>query len=130
MGIAKMIKAIGRKKTPTPETKAAVKPGVGSVVLDHPQQGEKITAPQYTFRIGTLGDIKLVTISINRGPWQPCRSASGYWWYDWAGYKSGQYQAEAKAQTKDGQAVTSMQYDFQVVLGTDGKQQKTPKTKL
>ena len=121
MGITKMIKSIGRRKTAPRETEAAVKTGGVSAVLDHPQQGEKITAPQYTFRIGTLGDIELVAISINQGPWQPCRNAAGYWWYDWAGYTVGRYQAEVKAQTKDGRAFTSGPCKFQVVLEPGGK---------
>ena len=129
MGITKMLWSTNKKKTEVNKTKDAVKPAEVRAVLDHPQQGEKITSPQYTFRIGTLGDIELVAISINNGPWQPCRNAAGYWWYDWAGYKGGQYQAEAKAQTKDGQVFTSETRKFQVVLGTEGKQLKVPKTK-
>lgn len=127
MGITKMIRAIGKKKTVTRETEAATKANGVCAVLDHPQQGEKITAPQYTFRIGTLGDIELVAISINQGPWQPCRNSSGYWWYDWAGYTGGRYQAEVKAQTKDGRFFTSEPYKFQVAFETNGKQPKTPK---
>lgn len=129
MGITKMIRSIGKNKTTPRETEAAAKTIGVSAVLDHPQQGEIITAPKYTFRIGTLGNIELVEISINQGPWQQCRNAAGYWWYDWSGYKSGRYQAEAKAQTKDGQVVTSMQCNFQVVLGTDVEQSRTSKRK-
>ncbi len=129
MGITKMIRSIGKNKTTPRETGAAAKTIGVSAVLDHPQQGEIITAPQYTFRIGTLGNIELVDISINQGPWQPCRNAAGYWWYDWSGYKSGRYQAEAKAKTKDGRAVTSMQCNFQVALGTDMEQSRTSKRK-
>lgn len=127
MGIAKMMWSTS--KTDTKKTKEAVKPVEARAVLDHPQQGEKITAPQYTFRIGTIGDIELVAISINNGPWQPCRNAAGYWWYDWTGYIGGRYQAEAKAHTKDGQVVTTGQRNFQVVFGTGEKQTGTPKTK-
>lgn len=111
MGITKMIRSIGKRKT-----RSTVKTGEVCVVLDHPQQGEKITAPQYTFRVGTSGDIELVAISINQGPWQPCRNASGYWWYDWSGYTGGRYQAEARGQTKDGRVFASVQSNFQVDL--------------
>ena len=127
MGITKMMWSTSKKKTEANKTKDAVKPAEVRAVLDHPQQGEKITSPQYTFRVGTLGDIELVAISINNGPWQPCRNAAGYWWYDWAGYKGGLYHAEAKAQTKDGRFFTSEPYKFQVVFETNGKQPKTPK---
>jgi len=122
MGITKMIRTISRRKTAARKTVNTENTAGVSAVMDHPQQGEIITAPQYTFRIGTLGNIELVDISINQGPWQPCRNAAGYWWYDWEGYKTGRYQAEAKAQTRDGQVVTSGQCNFQVVLGTDREQ--------
>ncbi|MDD5210566.1 MAG: hypothetical protein PHV36_14345 [Elusimicrobiales bacterium] len=129
MGITKMLWSTSKKETEIAKTKEAVKPAGARAMLDHPQQGEKITAPQYTFRIGTIGDIELVAISINNGPWQPCRNSSGYWWYDWAGYTAGKYQAEAKAQTKDGRVFTTGQCNFQVVSGMGEKQTRTPKTK-
>lgn len=127
MGIAKMMWSTSKSKTETKKTKEAVKPAEVRAVLDHPQQGEKITAPQYTFRIGAVGDIELVAVSIDQGPWQPCRNASGYWWYDWSGYTGGKHQAEVKAQTKDDRFFTSEPYKFQVAFETNGKQPKTPK---
>ena len=127
MGIAKLIKSISRRKTVTHESVDALKTNEVCAVLDHPQQGEKITAPHYTFRIGTSGDIARVEISINKGPWQPCRNSVGYWWYDWSGYMGGRYQAVAKAQTKNDQVFTSEPCKFQVALVTDGKQPKAPK---
>ena len=117
MGITKMIRSIGKKKIAPDRTGAEIAGGGVRVVLDYPQQGEKITAPQYTFRVGTSGDIELAAVSINQGPWQPCRNSAGYWWYDWSGYTEGRYQAEAKAQTKDGRVFTSEPCKFQVVLG-------------
>ena len=122
MGITRLIRAIVKKKTAAPETGDAVKNGGVCAVLDHPQQGQKITAPQYTFRVGATGPIELAAISINQGPWQPCRNSSGYWWYDWSGYTEGRYQAEVKVQTKDGRVVTSGPCKFQVVFVTGGKQ--------
>lgn len=129
MGIAKMVWSMNKKKTAAPKIADTVKPSEVRAVLDHPQQGEKITAPQYTFRIGTLGAIERVEISINTGPWQPCRNSVGYWWYDWADYATGRYQAAVRAQTKDGQKFTTEPCKFQVVLGTDQKQPKTLKVK-
>ncbi len=123
MGITKMMWSASKNKTETKKTKVAVKPAEVRAVLDYPQQGEKITAPQYTFRAGTFGgDVELVTISINQGPWEPCRNSAGYWWYDWSGYAEGRCQAEVKARTKDGRVITSKPCKFQVALGTDGKQ--------
>lgn len=115
MGIAKMVWSMNKKKTAAPKTADTVKPSAVCAVLDHPQQGEKITAPRYTFRVGTAGDIAWVEISINEGPWQACRNAVGYWWYDWADYPAGRYQAAVRAQTKEGQVLTSEPRNFQVV---------------
>lgn len=127
MGIPKMVWSINKKKTAAPETGVVVKPGGLCAVVDHPQQGEKITAPHYTFRVGTNGDIARVEISLNAGPWQACRNAVGYWWYDWSGYTSGRYQLTVRAQTKDNQEFISAPCKFQVVLAADVKQAKTVK---
>jgi len=127
MGIAKMVWSMNKKKTAAPKIADAVKPSEVCAVLDHPQQGEKITAPHYTFRVGTIGEITRVEISLNTGPWQACRNSVGYWWYDWADYAAGKYQAAVRAQTKDGQVFTSEPCKFQVALAIEAKQPKTPK---
>lgn len=129
MGIAKLMGAIGKKKNVAQKSEPAVKPGEVRATLDHPQQGEKITAPHYTFRVGTTGDIARVEISLNDGPWQACRNAVGYWWYDWADYAAGRYQAAARAETKDGQVFTSEPCKFQVALPADAKPPRTPRAK-
>ena len=89
MVIAKLMKSIGGKKTAPAKTGAAVKNDGSCVVLDHPQQGEKIASPDYTLRVGTVGDVERVEISIDQGPWLPCRYSVGYWWHDWTGYPAG-----------------------------------------
>ncbi|HCE97094.1 MAG TPA: hypothetical protein DER10_01205 [Elusimicrobia bacterium] len=129
MGIAKLIGAISKKKIVGQKLGPVIKTSEVRAVLDHPQQGEKITAPRYTFRIGAVGAIERVELSLNEGPWQPCRNSVGYWWYDWADYAAGRYQAAVRAQTKDGQVFTSEPCKFQVLLATDGKQPKTVKAK-
>jgi len=48
MGITRMIKAIGKRKTAPAKTGAEAAGGGGRAVLDHPQQGEKITSPTQT----------------------------------------------------------------------------------
>jgi hypothetical protein len=117
MGITKMIRAIGKRKTAPSKTGAEIAGGAGCAVLDHPQRGEKITSPQYTFRAGAAGNIERVEISINQGPWQACRHSVGYWWYDWSGYSAGRYQAVVRAQTKDGRLFSADPTKFLVVLG-------------
>ncbi|HBA62017.1 MAG TPA: hypothetical protein DCZ92_14625 [Elusimicrobia bacterium] len=120
MGITKMIKTIRRNKNTASGTATAAETGARAA-LDYPKQGEEICAPQYTFRAGAVGAVERVELSINRGPWQACRYSVGYWWYDWAGYSSGRYQAEVKARLKSGGMVASGPVKFQVILGTDGK---------
>lgn len=117
MEIAKLIGSIGKKKLVAQKIGPVVKTDEVRAVLDHPQQGEKITAPHYTFRVGTAGDIERVEISLNAGPWQACRHSVGYWWYDWADYTGGRYQAVVKAWARDGRAVTCEPRDFQVAGG-------------
>ncbi|OGR44335.1 MAG: hypothetical protein A2X35_02605 [Elusimicrobia bacterium GWA2_61_42] len=121
MGITKLIKAISKRKIAPNKSGAAPAGGGGRTILDHPQRGEKITSPQYTFRVGATGDIERVEISIDHGAWQPCRYSVGYWWYDWAGYTDGRYQAETRARTKDGRLLTAEPCKFQVAAGLDGK---------
>lgn len=124
MGMPKLIRTMTKKVAAQSKTIDAVKTRSACAVLDHPQRGEKITAPQYTFRVGTLGDIARVVISIEKGSWQPCRYSIGYWWYDWAGYTEGRYQAEVRAWTKDGTVVASGPSKFQVVFGTGVRRPK------
>lgn len=85
------------------------------VTVDFPQAGEVVTSPQYTIRIGAI-EATGVEISINDGPWQPCRLSAGYWWYDWSGYLPGKHQVKVQAHTQDGQIVTSRPRQFTVTL--------------
>ncbi|MFH1744473.1 MAG: hypothetical protein ABIH23_36175 [bacterium] len=128
MGITELLKP--RKKMTRAKKEQGpngTKAEATSIILDHPQKGEKITSPHYTLRIGTLGKVDRVEISIDQGPWQACRHSVGYWWYDWAGYAGGRHYVVAKAQTKDGQDVASETRKFQVALETAEKPQRSKK---
>ena len=120
MGIARMIKTIQRNKNAASVGTAVAESAGGRVALDYPQPGEKITAGRYTFRAGAVGEIERVEISVNQGPWLPCRYSVGYWWHDWSGYATGRYQAEIKACLKNGRVVAAVPVKFQVFL-TGGK---------
>jgi hypothetical protein len=88
----------------------------GEITVDYPQERERVTSPDYTFRIEAK-EASRVEISIDDNVWQPCRPADGYWWYDWSGYMSGKHQAVAKMQPQnDGQKVTSSARRFRVEL--------------
>lgn len=89
---------------------------VAEITMDYPQERERVTSPDYTFRIEAKGASR-VEISIDQNEWQPCRQAEGYWWYDWSGYMSGKHQAISRIQPQnDGQKATSRTIRFQVEL--------------
>ena len=80
-----MRKHLPRRSTP-------ISPGVA---VEYPQEGELITDPRYTFRIG--GPAQCVEIAIDGDDWQPCRQSDDFWWFDWSGYDSGRHQAVVRA---------------------------------
>ena len=63
------------------------------IVIDYPVEKETI-----------FGDV-YVEISFSDSEWKPCRFASGYWWFDWMYYKSGNYKIVARLIGKDGNVV-------------------------
>lgn len=71
------------------------------VIIDYPQNGEKINSANYTIRIGSSGDGS-VQISINNGEWLSCRFDSGYYWFDWYSIPAGKHQCIARIQLPDG----------------------------
>ena len=74
------------------------------IIIDYPVEKETIFGDVYVIRIGASFD-GFVEISFNNGEWQPCRFASGYWWFDWMYYKSGDYKITARLIGKDGNVI-------------------------
>jgi len=95
-------------------TRSVEAPAV-TVTLDYPQDGEIITSPNYTFRIGAK-EAGNVEVSIDGEAWTPCRQAEGYWWYDWSGYDSGIHEILARVQPQDGLIAPPAKCRFQVEL--------------
>lgn len=75
--------------------------GNAYVIVDHPCENEVISGNTYVIRIGASFD-GYVEISFNDGEWQPCRFASGYWWFDWMYYKTGNCKISARLVANDG----------------------------
>jgi len=76
------------------------------VVVDHPKNLENITSRHYSVRIGA-SDCTGMDISINDQPWQPCRHAVGYWWFDWDNFQPGTHQLVARMHTRKGEYLIS-----------------------
>mgnify|MGYP000892598991 CR=1 FL=1 len=74
------------------------------VVVDHPCEKETINSSEYVIRIGASMD-GYVEISFNDSEWQPCRFASGYWWFDWKYYQPGNIKICARLVSNDGQII-------------------------
>lgn len=92
------------------------RPAAQVLSLDYPRQNEKVTSPDYTFRISAPEDAKSVEVAVNQGPWQPCRKAAGHWWYDWSGYGSGEHEVVTRMKTPRGLRITAEQHEFFVAL--------------
>ncbi|MEA3306756.1 MAG: hypothetical protein U9Q34_03125 [Elusimicrobiota bacterium] len=73
------------------------------LVMDHPKNNETIRSWHYAVRVGAGANCKTVDISIDDGPWQPCRHSNGYWWYDWTNYTPGTHQLVARMTKTNGQ---------------------------
>jgi len=82
--------------------------------LDYPQEGETIAGPNYSFRISAPQDAPMVELCINQGPWQLCRQAIGFWWFDCSDLTRGLYQARARMHTNDGKVKLTLLRRFQV----------------
>ncbi|HAN03937.1 MAG TPA: hypothetical protein DCW72_04155 [Elusimicrobia bacterium] len=76
------------------------------VVIDYPKNLETITARTYCVRMGA-SDCTGMDISINDQPWQPCRHAVGYWWFDWANFQPGTHQLVARMHKRNGEYLIS-----------------------
>lgn len=84
-----------------------------AIVIDYPQRGELISSEEYSIRIEALEAAK-VEISIDGGPWQPCRLSVGYWWYDWAGYLPGRHEIAILAADENGSILGEAQRQVRV----------------
>lgn len=73
------------------------------VLMDYPKDGEVITSRDYTLRFSASDETRTVEVSIDGGPFQACRQASGHFWFDWSNYMSGRHEIVVRARLSDGQ---------------------------
>lgn len=94
------------KKACCPSENELVENNKSYVIVDYPIENEIIGGNNYVLRIGASTD-GYVEVSFNSGEWLPCRFASGYWWFDWNYFKSGNVTIEARIVSSDGKIVKS-----------------------
>lgn len=82
--------------------------------IDYPGDDEIVGSRHYAIRVGPAEPMVEVEVSIDRGPWNPCRHACGYWWFDWAGYGPGEHQIAARGTARDGRSANSTFRRFRV----------------
>jgi hypothetical protein len=87
--------------------------------IDYPQEEETIVSPHYTFRIKAPLNAEKVEVCIDGAPWQLCRYSSGFWWYDWADYATGEHEVVARILPFDNRNYTLRTRRFSVSLDSD-----------
>ena len=92
------------------------------IAIDFPKQHERIASERYTFRISaSVGEDECVLVSVDDAPFQPCRTAEGYWWFDWDGYRSHHHRLVAKIVSSNGDVVSEVARRFLVALGDESE---------
>jgi len=77
------------------------KTGRGSALsIDYPQAGESVGRGHYAVRVSAGGGE--CEISIDDGPWQACRSADGFSWYDWSPEQTGSHRISVRTRVGNG----------------------------
>ena len=84
-----------------------------TIRFDHPRQNEAVRPGHYAFRIRATNP-GTVVVSVDGGPWQACRDAVGYWWYDWAGDGPGKHRVVARVTDAQGSVQISPARAFRV----------------
>lgn len=84
------------------------------VGIDYPQPHESLTPGPYSFRVTAPEDAQEVRLSVDDGPWQPCRRSDGHWWLDWSGEEPGEHVAISRIVEADGSLIVSPPRLFRV----------------
>jgi hypothetical protein len=87
------------------------------VWIEFPQEGETIAHARYTFQVCACASAMTVEVSVNGGPWLPCRESMGLWWFDWEDCADGEHAAAARIHKERGQTAESEPRRFSVKLG-------------
>lgn len=102
-------------KTKVTEAEDSIK-ACRDICIDYPKSNEVVYCGHYCFRLGcSKGNAEWMKVSINEGPWQDCRCANGYWWFDWWNFQTGSFTAEALA-SLNGKQIKTAKRKFKVSL--------------
>ena len=97
----KLVSRPGRKKNNAEVL--VLKPSVPTLEInfDYPKQEELVLTGHYAVRIiGTLE--AQVELSINNGEWNGCRTALGFYWFDWSPSELGETVLKARVRVGNG----------------------------
>ena len=86
---AKFASKLSKVKKESPEIPVKKTNTQIDVVIDYPKEEELVAPGHYAIRISGLPEAQ-VEISINESEWQGCRTALGFYWFDWAPSKPGE----------------------------------------
>lgn len=81
---------------PPKAAKAPKAPKAPAVTLDYPLPGEQVRPGHYAVRVAAKPEVS-VEVSVDGGPWQPCREAVGFYWFDWTPSEAGPHTLVARA---------------------------------
>ncbi len=82
--------------------------------IDFPREEELIIPGHYAIRISGVPEAQ-VEISINDGEWVGCRTAVGYYWFDWEPAVAGEVTLVVRQKVGKGRAKKSEQRFCRVV---------------
>jgi len=87
--------------------------------IEYPKMDESIGSREYTLRIAAPEAVDAVDVSIDQGPWLPCRKDVGYWWYDWSGYAEGAHEIIARTRAASGRWRMSIPLEITVEIAVE-----------
>jgi hypothetical protein len=85
------------------------------VGIEYPGAGEMVARGPYSFRISAPSEASEVRVSIDDGPWEPCRADDGRWWFDWSAREPGPHVAVTRVIEKDGTLILSQPRVFRIL---------------
>ncbi|TPW21254.1 MAG: hypothetical protein FD126_871 [Elusimicrobia bacterium] len=115
-----VLNVTGPKKAKAPKAvkaaapRAAKTPKALAVLLEYPRAGEQVLPGHYAVRIAAKPEVT-VEISVDGAPFQPCREAVGYYWFDWTPSALGTHTLVARAKNGGPRTATTEERTVLVV---------------